>query len=127
MKSNLFLALTARTSLFLLAFFAGFSFWALIKNTQIGKLAIDLPVYVILNSGRISIKKNNTIPVTLLGPRSLLASLNKAALGFYLNSSALSVGENRLTLTKQHLMLPSQIELSGNGHIITTLVVEEKG
>ena len=74
-------------------------------------MVITVPVSLYNNTQKKIISFPKTATICLYGPRAALASINKAALAVFIDAEKLLPGIQKIIIDKNHLLLPSTIEL----------------
>ena len=111
MKIDLFKILNDKKLLVLVSLISTYSFWSIIKNSHTTKMVITVPVSLYNNTQKKIISFPKTATICLYGPRAALASINKAALAVFIDAEKLLPGIQKIIIDKNHLLLPSTIEL----------------
>ncbi len=111
MKIDLFKILNDKKLLVLISLLFTYGFWSIIKNSQTGKIIITVPVSIYNNIQNKIISFPKTFTLSLYGPRAALISINKTALAIFIDAEKLLPGTQKITVDKNHLLLPSTIEL----------------
>ncbi len=124
MKLNLFEILNNKKLLVFIALLCSYSFWSTIKHSQVGRLELTVPVHIYNSKHNLKITSPKITNISLIGPRTGLSSINKAALAVFIDAEILLSGTNKIIVHKNNLLLPSTLELEKKNIPTLTITVE---
>ena len=124
MKLNLFKILNDKKLLVFIALLCSYSFWSTIKHSQVGRLELTVPVHIYNSKQNIKIVFPKTTNITIIGPRTALSAINKAALAVFIDAEILLFGINNIAIHKNNLLLPSNLELEKKNIPTLSIITE---